>query len=329
MSVRDALWLGIVLALALLTKQSGVLLLPPALMALCLSGREVASAPEPRAAGKKGSKPGRGTRAAKESPAASSAAKESPHSREETARAREFVRNGAVLAGVLMVLSGCWFVRNHMLYGDPLGQRAFNWYFEDTPRWVSFRDSGMPFSFYLGRMVIPTTFASFWGAFGHLERPELFMGYYPPGAQPLGPLTPVLEALWPPAKYPPASWVYPFLVLATLAAAAGGLKYYLRYRAGKTPDGPPALGVGLLALHGVLVVAALLRFNVTYFQAQGRYLFPALAILAIALAGGWLEWSRRREGVAGWVIAAGMGCLAVYALLGVVIPAFGVITVPW
>ena len=70
------------------------------------------------------------------------------------------------------------------------------------------------------------------------------------------------------------------------------------------------------------VVAALLNFNATYFQAQGRYLFPAIAILAMALAGGWLEWGRRRESAAVWLILTGTGALSVYAVFGVVGPAF-------
>ena len=68
--------------------------------------------------------------------------------------------------------------------------------------------------------------------------------------------------------------------------------------------------------------AAFLNFNATYFQAQARYLFPSLGLLSLGLAGGWLEWSRRREWLATGVISAGMLVLATYALFGVLVPAF-------
>jgi len=79
---------------------------------------------------------------------------------------------------------------------------------------------------------------------------------------------------------------------------------------------------GLLALHSVFVVAAFFNFNATYFQAQGRYLFPAIAALALALGGGWLEWARKRENAAGWTVTGAMVALAGYALFGVVVPGF-------
>ncbi len=41
----------------------------------------------------------------------------------------------------------------------------------------------------------------------------------------------------------------------------------------------------------------------------------AVALLALALAGGWLEWARKRELTAAWGIVAVMGLLAVYGLL--------------
>jgi drug/metabolite transporter superfamily protein YnfA len=40
------------------------------------------------------------------------------------------------------------------------------------------------------------------------------------------------------------------------------------------------------------------------------------------LGGGWLELARKREGVVSWVIAGGMLSLALYALFGVLLPAF-------
>jgi hypothetical protein len=290
--LREAALIGGAVSLALLSKQSSILLLPPTLLALVLAARnaappapEAAPAPSPRGKKRKGEAP----------PAASAAPKAD--------WTGSLVRAGLVTGGVILLLSGWWFVRNHLLYGDPLGQRAFNWYFADTPTWEGFRAGGMSYGEYLGRLVWRTAFASFWGAFGHLERPELFMGATGGG-------------------YPPKSWLYPLLGWATWLSVAGGVLWYWRWKR-RPDDGAccPA-GLGVLALHALFVAAAFLNFNATYFQAQGRYLFPAIGVLSLGIAGGWLELARRYERGAALGIAAVMTALAVYALFGVVSPAF-------
>ena len=79
----------------------------------------------------------------------------------------------------------------------------------------------------------------------------------------------------------------------------------------------------ILALAWFLVVAAFLRFNTEFFQAQGRYLFPAMGPIAIGFAAGWLAWwPTRRQGIAALVLLAGMLALALFALCGTLIPAF-------
>ncbi|MFN3650236.1 MAG: glycosyltransferase family 39 protein [Armatimonadota bacterium] len=284
--LRRAALLGGALGLAFLAKQSSIMLFPPALLAIYLATRREVL----------------GDRAA---PATDE---------EEAALQREiggwFLRTSAAAGGVLLLLTGWWLVRNTLLYGDPIGQGAFDWYFADTPRWVDFRDAGYSFGRYLGELVLPTTFATFWGAFGHLspEHPELFLGGYGRG-------------------YPPPSTVYPWLALATLLSAAGGLVYAWRSRRVEPPTTPgtrPAVWV--LGAHAIFVVAAFFRFNATYFQAQGRYLFPAIGALALALSGGWLEWTRwgrpvpgssRAELAGAWLVVAAMLILAVYALFWV------------
>jgi hypothetical protein len=329
---KQAAWLGVALGLALLSKQSCILLLPPALLGIYLAAR----AGVVREQADPGAEP---------APALVG---------------RRLVSTGAVTLAVMLILSGWWFVRNHLLYGDPLGQRVFNWYFADTPLWSSFRDQlGWSFGDYLTRLVFPTSFATFWGAFGHLDpsHPELFMGHYPPGFVPDG-LQAIFQLLWPVHKYPPLSWIYPLLVVISATSMAGGARYlWLRRRTEAPPPpkplaeargrtgrgarrgrgivkevppgettlpraGPAPLAHAVVATHALFVAAAFLNFNATYFQAQGRYLFPAIAALATALCAGWLEWGRRHEPILGWTIAAAVLCLAVYGWLGVVQPAF-------
>jgi hypothetical protein len=81
---------------------------------------------------------------------------------------------------------------------------------------------------------------------------------------------------------------------------------------------------GLLAVTWLLVVAAFLRFNTAFFQAQGRYLFPAMAPIALLFTLGLqsLGPARWRPRVA-LGTAAAMLLLALYALFGCIIPAFG------
>lgn len=281
---RRAVGLGAALALALLSKQSDLMLLPPALAAIYFATRNATG--EPR----------------DESSATPSG---------DGGFARQFFSTGLVMAVVLVALSGWWFARNHVLYGDFLGQKAFNWYFAGTPRFEDFR---VKFSFleYLNRLVLPTAFDTFWGAFGHLsaDKPELFLGAYGEG---------VPSRRW---GYPPPSWVYPLLLVATLAALAGGVRAWLQRRnSDAPPEEKPALAV--LVLHAVFVVAVFFNFNALYFQAQGRYLFPALGTLSLGFAGGWLAWAPRRERVLSCVIVALLLLLAVYALFGVLGPGFG------
>ncbi len=295
--VRRAAWIGAAVTLALLCKQSAILLLPPLLLSVYLGAKQSAPLKD-----------------------------DMPDEKVVWSR---FLTWGAVAGGVIALGAGWWFVRNHLLYGDPLGQKVFNWYFEDTTRWVQFRDEmGWSFGQYLTRLVLPTSTASFWGAFGHLspERPELWMGVIGKG-------------------YPPPSWLYPLLNGSALLAAVGWVIALVRSARSRNAENErssrrtqslePAtkgargeeavaapFGAGILTVHANFVVAAFLNFNSTYFQAQGRYLFPAIAAISLSLCGGWLVPARRRESVVAWVIVLTMMVLALYALFGVVFPGF-------
>lgn len=315
--IQPAALLGGVIALGLMTKATSILLLPPALITLYLAS---------------------GARDAQ---------------RDTGEWQRHFVLGGAALGGVVLLAAGWWFARNQLLYGDPLAKRMFDAYFADTPRWTTsevrtgFRDElGITFGEYVFRMVLPTTFASFWGAFGHLVKPELFMGGYNPNRleEPWFTLVQPLEALWPilnlDGKFfiPYKSWVYPLLVLAVLGSITGWVVRKVR-RAKPEPGkrgverNPQAAASEseslavmrarwVAGIHALFVFAALLNFNATYFQGQGRYLLPAIGVLSQALTGGWLAWAPRREKAAGLLISAGMVGLALYALFGVVLPGF-------
>jgi hypothetical protein len=79
----------------------------------------------------------------------------------------------------------------------------------------------------------------------------------------------------------------------------------------------------ILSLAGFLVLAAYLRFNVEFFQAQGRYLFPAMGPIALGFSSGWLTWwPPRRRAIGVILLLAGMLVLALFALCGTLLPAF-------
>lgn len=319
---RRAALLGAAVGAALLAKLSAVMLLPAVLVTVYgASFKAPIAAP---------AEPPRGSRRKRRKTGATSAGDPSGTTPGPAAATRLFVRSGALVLGVVLLLAGWCFLRNQLLYGDPLGKQAFDWYFADTTRFEDWRRGGYTFAAYLQRKVFPTTFATFWGAFGHLDpsRPDLFMGAYGPGPP---------SAAW---DYPPRSWIYPWLMAATLLGAAGFLLQSLtgaarrrresQGNAGGLLTGEPASGA-LLGIHALFVTASFLNFNATYFQAQGRYLFPALAAWSLVLSQGWLAgclpWREARRarcetGVA-LFCSAGMLLLAVYAGWFVVRPGFG------
>ena len=247
---RQAGILGGALALALLSKQNTFLLFPPALVAVYLAtaggvgntGRQgigsqeqsVEPEPHPPDCGPAHGISGR-EHAGGWAPREPGCGPGGVSAEQAAGEVRRFFATGFVTLGVTLALAGWWFVRNQVLYGDPLGLRVFNWYFADTPLWADFRDrQGMAFGTYLFDKVFPTTFASFWGAFGHLDpqHPEWFMGFYRRPDVPewarlwMSPL----ELFWPFHTYPPRSWVYPLLMAAVAASFLGWGRVYLRWR---------------------------------------------------------------------------------------------------
>lgn len=308
-SRQDWIWLGVALGLALLSKQNSILLLPIAFFAVLFAARR--NEPVSDAGG-------------------ISAELDT----------RLFSRSILTVFGIAALISGWWFIRNQVLYHDPLALRTFNEYFLDAPRWEAFKAGGFTFERYWTTKVYPTAFASFWGWFGYLlpQQANLALGAYGEG---------------PPSRwgYPPKSWLYPILGQLLIVAALGLVVYIVRRALlGRRPEvapnsdagNPPrAFGVELLVAHAAFVFVAFANFNATYFQAQGRYLLPAIATIALVMAAGWLEWvrtpallssrgdlvrgairSRMWETAAGCTIAVAMLVLALYAYFGVLVPGF-------
>ncbi len=293
---RRALWLGLALGAALLAKASNLLLLPVAVLAIVLSSSRQTDGAQPT------KRPGR---------APSEAAR-------GTFDTRAFLMAAGIAFGTAALIAGWWFVRNQMLYGEPLLERTFREKFRNAPATATmviefgYRD----FHSYLLGQVLPTTFQTFWGGFRHLGGQADFLGVLLPGTMTQPELIRPLIGLPARGSYPPPSWLYPILALCSWLAFAGAVRWYLRAR---ESFGAEQRNVALLlGVFTLLVGAAFLRFNTEYFQAQGRYLYPALGPLSIAFVGGSLSWlpeARRRVGVA--VLLLVMVALALFAYLTV------------
>lgn len=175
------------------------------------------------------------------------------------------LRGWAVFALPVIALGGLWALRNISVYGFPdvFGLGRHDLVVAEQLRTADLiADIGL--SAYLGQ-ALRTTFTSFWGQFGWMAAPM-------PG------------------------WIYGF-ILALLALAGSGwvlAAVSWRRKAGRVqPAGGPAWRAAaylVLALTAALALLAYVYYNTSFVQYQGRYLYPALIPLALALAVGVDAW---------------------------------------
>ncbi len=149
-----------------------------------------------------------------------------------------------------------WLLRNHALYGDILGYRIFQETFKTLPADTLIERMGT-FGYWYEAVGLRALW-SWWGIFGYFQIT-------------LHPLA-----------------IYDTLTVLFLLTIAGHLARKWR-----------AVSQGELRMHllnGILiaaVVATFVRFNTVYYQAQARYLYPALFAVAGGFACGALGWSER------------------------------------
>lgn len=165
-----------------------------------------------------------------------------------------------VSVGLAMALMFPWFVRNMQLYDDPLLLRAFERTFAGTARAEQFLKAGVTMTDYL-HQVADWTYRSFWFAYGTPRTAEKGIPNFLPDR---------------------VYTVLGTIHLLTLIAFALSL-WREREQFGEGAMRWWAVA-GLLF---VLVLGAFVRFILTYFQTQGRYLYPALVPIALAFVIGW------------------------------------------
>lgn len=195
------------------------------------------------------------------------------------------------VGGPVAVLAGWWFVRNLQLYGD---------------------------------LTANSSIVALWGPLTTAER----LAFLPLAAYTL--TTGLLGRFGNGGIIEFSRLTYGVAGLLALAALVG---WFLKLRARRTTGagGLWAAHVLVLAVVGASVVTFALRFNG---GATGKYLFPAFPSLALLLAGGALAWFERPALARwrGWAAGALLllsGAAMVYALFGLLLPAYGPPRQPW
>ena len=204
--------------------------------------------------------------------------------------------------GLGLLFGAPWLGRNTLLYGDPLAQNLLlnklnNGESNVTLDVMAYVFGGIGPYF---AKVAQWGFASFWGGFDSMR---LFWDMDPHKAHPnfgRGPTTTYLA------------------LLAVSAVAAVGL---VLPRSGSDAARQPALLA--LAAQAVFTGILFLDYNLHFFQAQGRYLYPALLPLAFFFVWGWRRLVPARAfPVFLGIMVVGLLGLNAYTIFGLLMPRF-------
>lgn len=179
-----------------------------------------------------------------------------------------------LVTGTMLLICGPWLARNTALYGDPLAARIFDEAFKNSsPRpQALIAATGVSLLKYI-RALFVILFATCWGFFGGPNTAVQMLN-------PFGTRGPRFEAY---SALP--LMLFPFL--ATIVALWGFVKW--KIQDWKTSDLPDESRIALLwwGVGFFLAILALARFNLIQYQAQARYLHPALLPMCLVFALGW------------------------------------------
>jgi 4-amino-4-deoxy-L-arabinose transferase-like glycosyltransferase len=167
-----------------------------------------------------------------------------------------------------VAIAGPWFVRNARVYGEALPLRAFHAEFANTSRatdWIGKPLAVDPVTADL-RPGPPMGGLGYAALVGAWTSRTFCAAYTPPSRQAVG-----APAFLPVSVYA----IYGLLTLIGLSASARAIGSALQQRR--------AWGLVLASQGAVaaLVCASFIGFTATYFQAQGRYLYPALLPVSV------------------------------------------------
>lgn len=199
----------------------------------------------------------------------------------------------AAAAAAWLMIAGPWFLRNENVYHDPLAAGVFKQAFQDSPSKDAIikgplAGESSPEIKYWTDWVGWWTARSFVGVFGYMDIWLNETGNFSPRAKNL---------------------LYR-LVLGALSVLAVGWLLSLREDWAREAKGVTVVNLVLL----VVVVALFIQFDNQFFQAQARYLYPAMTPIAIGFGSGAITLAKTRtRGMIGG-IAAILLLLNIYAI---------------
>jgi 4-amino-4-deoxy-L-arabinose transferase-like glycosyltransferase len=209
---------------------------------------------------------------------------------------RAFLRGTLVVLALAALISGWWFWRNQALYGDPTGFRRV------TELW-GVRDPAAAWN--LLRLELPMAWSTLWGRFGY-------------GQVPL-----------PDGVYRALAWLSIAGIIGLVLLLRRLTRHHVQSvnRHSQFVNSQFAIRNSqlLLSLVTVLLFAAVLiaYILVSPAGAMGRFFFPGMSAFALLLFLGLSQFfPRRLTWAVSLTVTVGMAALAVYALVGVLVPAF-------
>lgn len=167
-------------------------------------------------------------------------------------------------AGLAVAIAAPWWIRNTQMYGDPFAIGAFNDAFVGSPRADMFIEADGLWNYWIQSWVGWWTARSWFGAFGYMDH------------------------FWEPT-------LYRVLMAFALVLLLG---WVLDQKTEQAKEDRPATWV--CGLYLALILLFFIRFNMTYFQAQARYLYPAGGVIALGMGTGLVYFAKERF-VAAWV----------------------------
>lgn len=216
-------------------------------------------------------------------------------------RSPKLLLDGVGMMTVVAVLvSGWWFVRNQILYGDPLGWNIYKQVFAVNLRYTPLQWSDI-------RHFFSVQFRSFWGVFGWMNVPS-------------------------------PDWFYRFYGILCILGLLGLIARVFQHWSGKGSSTEQSNSENRYALLFILFVflvqeaymlAVITQCNPSCYQ--GRYLFPAIAPIGVTLAWGLTGFLPQRHRITPIVAFAGLVgfiAISIWVPIGVIRPAYQTVTIP-
>lgn len=181
-----------------------------------------------------------------------------------------------------LVVAAPWWIRNMNLYGDPFAMKAFKDAFTGSAQASMFIESFGALDYWVN-WVGWWTLRSFIGAFGYMD---IFF----------------------------SDTLYRMIVAIFLVGALAWALKRSKPETSATAD-PASRSFTIVAwCFFAIILGYFFMFNMTYFQAQARYLYPAIAPISIGLSVGLCSLMQKRSYWTSIIVSALLIALNVYAL---------------